>query len=243
MSRGGGSQVTPVIGTLTEQPLHQALKRHYAGQRGQTEARVDGYIIDVLVDGLLVEIQTGHFSAVKRKIHQLCRQHTVKLVYPVAVEKWLIDRQESAAAPERKRKSPKHGQPIELFTELVSMPTLMLEPRFALEVVLIEEEEIRLVTEEPLRRRKKVHRVERRLVRVLGQRCYRQPQDLLALLPPNLPERFTTADLAAACLMRKDLSQKMVYCLRQMGLLQQVGKQNRYNLYQKSEISQASSNP
>ena len=72
---------------------------------------------------------------------------------------------------------------------------------------------------------------ERRLVQVVGQRRFEGPADLAALLPPNLPDPFTTADLAQALSQTRRLSQQTAYCLREMGAIAQVGKQGNALLY------------
>ena len=49
---------TPVITTYNENPLHSALKTWYGGPDGAYEVPVDGFVVDLVRDGLLVEIQT-----------------------------------------------------------------------------------------------------------------------------------------------------------------------------------------
>ena len=79
------------IGTLNEKPLHAALKAWYAQPGDQLEAKVDGYIIDIVRGDLLVEIQTRNFAAIKRKLLALVPHHPVQLVYPIAREKWIAN--------------------------------------------------------------------------------------------------------------------------------------------------------
>ena len=61
---------THQIGTLNENPLHAALKAWYARPGDRIEVPVDGFIVDIVRDDLLVEIQTGNFSAVKEKLFE-----------------------------------------------------------------------------------------------------------------------------------------------------------------------------
>ena len=56
------------IGLLNEKPLHAALKNWVAQPENQLEVAVDGFVIDIIQDGVLVEIQTGNFSAIRRKV-------------------------------------------------------------------------------------------------------------------------------------------------------------------------------
>ena len=51
-------EVHPVsIGTMKERSLHASLKEWYAQPGDRVEAEVDGFVIDICRDGLLVEIQ------------------------------------------------------------------------------------------------------------------------------------------------------------------------------------------
>ena len=78
------------IGVLNEKPLHAALKRQYAESNDLFEVLVDGFVIDIVRGDLLVEIQTQSFAAVKQKLTSLVAQHPVRLVYPIAHEKWIL---------------------------------------------------------------------------------------------------------------------------------------------------------
>lgn len=220
------------IGQLNEQPLHHALKLYYAGKEGQIEVHLAGYVIDVVLGGQLVEIQTGNFSSIRQKLHRLIQEHPVRLVYPIAVEKWIIKEPVSEQGNERtRRKSPKRGREIELFTELVSFPELMLEPNFTLEVALIQEEQVREFREGRYWRQKGWKTTERRLLNVVERRIYPTPQSLAETLPEGLPAQFTTAELAEGMGISRRLAQKMAYCLRQMEVLDIVGKHGRSILY------------
>jgi hypothetical protein len=219
------------IGSLNEKPLHAALKDWYARPDDRLEARVDGYVIDVLRDSLLIEIQTTSFGKIRDKLTDLVSRHPLRLVYPVAQERWIVKQGGDGHTQLSRRKSPKRGSYAHLFGELVSFPAIMNESNFSVEVVLIQEEEIRRHHPNRGWRRRGWLTHERRLLRVLERRRFDTPDDLLALLPAGLPERFTTAQLGRALGERRRLAQQMAYCLREMGAIEQVGKRGRFNLY------------
>ncbi|MEA3377303.1 MAG: hypothetical protein U9R72_14020 [Chloroflexota bacterium] len=218
------------IGTLNEQPLHAALKRRYAPPGSRLEAEVDGFVVDVAREDLLVEIQTGNFSAIKEKITRLTDHHPLLLVYPIPREKWLLKLPQDRSGQTKRRKSPKRGRAEEVFKELVSFPALICRDTFSLEVVFTQEEEVRRHDPRRWRNRGWVT-VERRLLDVVDRRTFRQPTDLASLLPQDLPDPFTTADLAAAMDGPRWLAQKMAYCLRNVDAITPVGRQGRSNLY------------
>ena len=218
------------IGCLNEKPLHAALKAWYARPGDRLEVPVDGFVIDVVQGDLLVEIQTGNFSAIKSKLRQLTETHPLRLVYPVAREKWLLKRKDGSQRMTR-RKSPQRGRVTDVFWELVSFPRLLLHPNFSLEVVLIQEEEVRRYTGRRRWRRGGWVTEERRLIKVVERHPFESAADVGALLPGDLAAPFTTADLAKRMEIRLKLAQKMAYCLRRMGAIRQVGKRGRAYLY------------
>ena len=78
------------IGLLNEKPLHASLKEWYAQPGDQFEVPVDGFVIDIVRDDLLLEIQTGNFASIKSKLGELVRAHQIRLIYPIAQEKWIV---------------------------------------------------------------------------------------------------------------------------------------------------------
>jgi len=225
--------VPNTIGTLNEKSLHAALKQWYAQPDDLIEVSVDGFTVDIVRGDLLVEIQTRNLSAIKRKLTTLVERHPVRLVYPIAQDKWIVRQSKNGRRVLRfaRRKSPKRGTVELVFEELVSLPQLLAHPNFTLQVVLIQEEEVRRYDGTRNWRRKGWVTHERRLLQVVGHRLFETPQDMLALIPATLPEPFTTTDLAKATSQPLWLAQKMAYCLREMGAITVVGKRGRGILY------------
>jgi hypothetical protein len=219
------------ISTLNESPLHAALKAWYARPGDQLEVQVGGFIIDIVRGDLLIEIQTGNFASLRQKLAALTGQHPVRLVYPVAKEKWIIKLAEDGRSRLSRRKSPKRGSVEDVFHELVSFPQLLARPGFALDVLLIQEEETRRHDSQRRWRRGGWVTHERSLLAVVDRRHFESPADLAKLLPPTLAEPFTTADLAAALGKPRRLAQRMAYCLREMGVIEATGKSGNAILY------------
>ena len=79
------------IGLLNEKSLHSALKHWYARPGDLLEVPLDGYIVDILRGDHVIEIQTGNFSSIKRKMRDLSCRYRVTLIYPVAHERWILE--------------------------------------------------------------------------------------------------------------------------------------------------------
>ena len=220
-----------LIGTLGEKSLHSALKDWYARSGDLLEAQVDGFHIDIIRNNVLIEIQTANFSSQKRKLNTLIEKHPLRLVYPIPMEKWIVRLASDCVTPLGRRKSPRRGDLFQLFEEPVSIPDLIQHPNFSLEVLLIQEEEIRCEDGNGSWRRKRLSIVDRRLIEVLSTRTFRDVSDFLALIPPDLPDPFSTEDLGAGIDRPRWLAQKMTYCLRNMGAIEIVGKKGNALLY------------
>lgn len=219
------------IGSLNEKPLHAALKAWYANPDDRLEVLVEGFVVDIVRGDLLIEIQTSGFASLKRKLLQLTAHHPLRLVYPIAREKWIVRLGKDGQGQIGRRKSPKRGAVEELFQELVSFPKLVAQPGFSVDVLLIQEEEIRRQDGRRGWRRRGWVTQERRLLGVVGQRRFEGPADVGSLIPPDLAEPFTTSDLARAIRQRRRLAQRMAYCLRELGIIAPAGKQGNAILY------------
>jgi hypothetical protein len=225
------------IGTLRESDLHAALKRHYARPSDQIEVAIDGYVIDIVRGGELIEIQTRHFAALKRKLLQLLETHQVRLIHPIAQAKWITRVKADGQTLIGRRKSPRRGALEDVFVELVSLPELMAHPNFTLEVVLIHEEEWRCPYSGRPRAGRKRYRARewrvcnRRLLDVIEAIEFAAPSDFQRFIPVDLSAPFTSRELATALQRPAYFAHKITYCLRKMGVLIVVGKRQRAWLY------------
>ncbi|MDH3704985.1 MAG: hypothetical protein OES57_02910 [Acidimicrobiia bacterium] len=211
----------PHIGTLNEGSLHAALKDDYARPGDRFEQPLDGFVIDIRRDDLLIEIQTGSFAAMGNKLDHLLSGHRMLLVHPIAAETYL---DKPGAKP---RRSPKRGSVYSLFDELVSIPTLLDHPHLSLEVVLVSVTNHQVPDPSARRGRGGWRTVDRALRHIVERQRFDHTSDLARLLPDDLPEVFTTADLGRHAGIDRDLAQKMAYCLRPLGLLVERGRTRR----------------
>lgn len=221
----------PHIGTLGEKPLHANLKRWYAEPGDRLEVPIDGYVVDVVRGQLLIEIQTRGFSSMKQKLATLLEDgHHVRIVHPIALDKWIVKVEADGTILSRRR-SPRHGQAADVFSELVSFPELIVHPGLELEVLLTREDEFRSHVPGRAWRRKGWVVVERHLIEVVGSVLIGNVADLKGLLPDGMPEVFTTADIADLLDCPRRTAQQMAYCLRLAGAIVEIGKSGNAILY------------
>lgn len=214
----------PHIGTLRERPLHASLKRWYARPGDRVETPVAGFVIDLVREDVLIEVQTSGFSSMKRKLASLLELgHRVRIVHSIPIDKWIVKVDADGTVLSRRR-SPKHGRPTDIFAELVSLPEVFVHPHLEVDLLLTIEEEHWRHTPGVGWRRKGWTVIERRLIEVVGSLQLNNAQDLIRLIPDGLPETFTTADLAAKLGRPRGAAQQMAYCLRRAGVCVAVGK-------------------
>lgn len=211
---------------MTEYSLHAGIKEWYSVLGGQVEVKVDDFIVDVVKDGLLIEIQTRNLSAIKKKLGKLLLTNQVRLVYPIAKVKWIVYVSNSGEFV-RKRKSPKRGKIIDLFIEMVHLSDLINDKNFSFEVLLIEEEELRCDDGKGSWRRRGVSIKDRKLLKVFDMAVFEDRTDFLKILPDNLGVSFTNRVLAKKLGISIRLAQKITYCLRKMNVLIINGKKKR----------------
>lgn len=206
-----------------EHTLHRQLKALYGTRLEDQEVAVEGYRIDAVSRGRLIEIQQGSLSALRRKVACLLERHRLTIVKPLAARKLLIKRDRAGGEVIGQRLSPAHETLWDLFPDLVHFVEVFPHPRLTLEVLLTEQIEYRC----PFKRRRnrgRDFRVEdRELKSVVSRHKLRTTNDLIRLLPASLPLEFTTADLCEIGLPRWH-AQKIAYCLRRTGAAEAVGK-------------------
>ena len=215
---------------MTEYSLHAGIKDWYSISGDEIEVKVEDFVVDVVRDGLLIEIQTRNLSAIKKKLGKLLLTNQVRLVYPIAKVKWIVYVSNSGEFV-RKRKSPKRGKIIDLFIEMVHLSDLINDKNFSFEVLLIEEEELRSDDGKGSWRRRGVSIKDRKLLKVFDRVVFEDRTDFLKILPENLGVSFTNRVLAKKLGISIRLAQKITYCLRKMNVLIIDGKKKRELLF------------
>ena len=223
-----------LIGTRNESSLHSDIKGWYALPGDKFEQPVGSYIVDIVRGDLLIEIQTGSFTAIRDKLRNLVRDHRVRLVYPIARRTWLV-RVSKRGKRLSRRRSPKQGEILDLFKELIYMPNLVATGNLELEVLLLETEEARCDDGKGSRWRGGVSILDRRLLDVVRRIDFTGPGDFLRLLPEGLAQPFTNKDLAAALDIDADRARQMTYCLKNMGALEEVGRRGNALMFRMAD--------
>lgn len=230
-----------MINTYAESQLHRTLKNLYAADsQGKTEQEVLGKICDIVAgDGSIIEIQTGSLSKLHGKLGLLLPHYRVKVVYPLVVKKTIETRKKDGALMSR-RKSPKKQCLLDMFSELTAIFPYLLDKNFILEVLEVSVVEHRIKEDAPVQLANKSRRFKRdwykedkSLEVIHATHQFASAEDYLELLPQELPETFTIKE--ASTVLKGRNVPRMLWVLRKMGLVEQVGKQGRSMILKKRE--------
>jgi len=215
---------------MNEHSLHSEIKNWYSLPGDRFEVKIDDFIVDIVRHALLIEIQTRNFSAIKMKLTRLLENHEIRLVYPIPQLKWIVHVTKSGEMM-RRRKSPRKGRLVDLFYELVNTPNLVQEENFSLEVLMIEEEEVRCNDGKGSWRRQGISVNDRRLLKVNSKTLFKSEKDFRRFFPPYLIDPFTNKEFAKLSGVSVNLARRITYCLRKMGAITPTGKKGKELLF------------
>ena len=215
---------------MTEQTLHEQLKEYYARETGEIESPLGDYKVDVVRGDLLIEIQTRSFSSIRDKLRDLAQENRIRLVHPIAYQKWItrLDKDKNQVG---RRKSPRRGRVEDIFYELVYLPKLLMNPNFELEIVMVDLEEYWIDDGRGSWRRRRWSIHDKRMRELRERHLFSSPEDFKALFPESLPNEFTSRMLSKETGLSTRLAQKMLYCLTKMNIVARNGKKGRSYLY------------
>lgn len=217
-----------------ETSLHRELKSFYAGPDARFEVPWGKYRVDVVDGERLIEIQHGSLGAIRDKVRELLVAHEVVVVKPIIATKTLLRQSERGGEVLKKRRSPKRGQLIDIFDDLIRFTRVFPHRRLTLDVLLVDVDEYRYPGHGRRRRwRENDHQIEdQKLVCVHEKHRFRTAADLVGLLNCRLPKPFDTGDLAKSMKIARWRAQRIAYCLDRMGGVAQVGKRGNARLFE-----------
>jgi hypothetical protein len=115
------------IGTKQERTLHQYLKYYFCNESIFHEQKCCGYIVDILKDNQIIEIQTSSFNAMRKKLACLLNKYPITIVYPIINQKLIYNLDENGELISIK-KSPKKENPLKIGKELYKINNLLNHP-------------------------------------------------------------------------------------------------------------------
>ncbi len=217
-----------------ETSLHRELKERYGESAGgRSEVVMKGFRVDALTaDGAVIEVQSGALGPLRPKLRQLLPDHVVHVIKPVVLSRRVIRRARPDGRDVSARLSPKRGQLVDVFDDLVGLARVFPHPNLRVDVLAVEIDEVRIP-----RRRWPGYAVVDRLLRGVSETVtLRAPRDLFTLLPADLTSPFTTLDIAERLGRPQHFAQRVAYCLRLSGAVEILGKNGNRRIYSHPQL-------
>ncbi len=223
------------IGTLQEKTVHAVLKHYYAPDEEEHEIPIQGYVADIYRDGQIIEIQNGNFYKMRSKLETFLRDYEVTVVYPIPHIKWLIWIDEESGELSPRRKSPVTGNAYKAFAELYRIKNYLKHENLHFRFPLVDMEEYRLLNGWSKDRKKGSCRYDRIPVALFDEVVIERREDYLQFLPIELPEEFTSKDLAKVAKIPAKVAGQTLHILTYLQVTQQIGKRERLFVYRIAE--------
>lgn len=223
------------IGTLQEKTVHAVLKHYYEPDKENHEIPINGYVADIYKEGQIIEIQNGNFYKMRSKLEVFLNDYEVTVVYPIPHNKWLIWIDEESGELSSKRKSPVTGTAYMAFAELYRIKNFLKYENLHFRFPLVDMEEYRLLNGWSRDRKKGSHRYDRIPIALFDEVVIERREDYLQFLPIDLPEQFTSRDLAQLAKIPAKMANVTLNILTYLNITEQIGKKGRLFLYQISE--------
>jgi hypothetical protein len=221
----------PLIGVERESSLHRSLKFRYAASRNHTEKEIGEFVCDGIgKNGELIEVQTGSFAPLKKKIPAFTAHFRVRIVHPIVLTKY-IELYDEAGSLVRRRKSPRSGTIWDLFSSLLYAPELPLLPGLSVELALVDITEKRVADGKGSWRRKGASIRDREILAWHETIPLEKPRDYRRFAPFRRGEEFTVRDLAEKARIDTASARKTLYVLHKMKLLKRTGKRGNSFVY------------
>jgi hypothetical protein len=232
-SRAVEAAETPSVGLYAESSLHAQLIRWLSRPGDRLEASIDGFVADIARGDDLIEVQTGSFASLKRKLDALLPARRLTVAYPVVAEKTIVRLDREGGKELSRRKSPRRGSVCDLFSELIYLGARPAHPNFALLALLVEVEELRVDDGSGSWRRKGQWVLDRRLIAVRAEERFERPADYAALLPASIGPEYRNSELARAAGMRRRAASMMSASLARLGAVEEAGRAGREKLWRR----------
>lgn len=221
------------FGTLSEKTLHAVMKQYYVPDEDYHEVPIGNYIADIYTGAEIIEIQNGNFGHMRDKLEAFLPEYEVYLVYPFQHHKWVIWIDPISGEAKPKHKSPITGTIYHALPEFFKIKQYLNDPNLHIRVPLIDMEEYRLLDGKRSKKdpKKGSHRYDRVPIAIYDEVVIDGVRDYLQLLPYDLPEEFTTTDMARAAHINKYLAQETLKLLYDIGIVVRIGKHGNAYIY------------
>ena len=228
-----------------ETTLHHQLKDVFSSPNSRIEVKLGRYRIDVVTDDRLVEIQRSGLASIRDKVLKLCSDgYRVDVVKPLVARKRLVKLNRIDGKVVDERWSPAKATILDLFDELLYFTRVFPHPNLRMIIPMIEIVETRYPGQGRRRRRRRdaFQVKDRHILDMHETHSFETAMCLHRLLPPDLPRKFDTGELAKGLGVPRHQAQRIGYVMRKTGSAVEVGKRGNaieYKLVSKTAAAKS----
>lgn len=212
------------IGTLQEKSVHAVIKHYLSPDISFQEIKIQNFIADIFTGDEIIEIQTGSFQQLRRKLKAFLPLYPVTIVYPIHETKWIrwINPQTGEISPPRK--SPKRGSAYCILPELYKIKNFLLKPNLKLHIVITDMEDFRYLDGWGKNKKNRATKCDIIPTRLIDEVIISNICDYEKLIPDSLVKGFTSKDYKKASRLSLSASQTALNILHHVGVVERVGK-------------------
>ncbi len=223
------------IGTYKEKRLHAILKLFMDEDISHHEIKCGPFVADILSDNQIIEIQTGSFYPMQKKIRYYLEETdcNILVVRPLPHIKHILWISPESGEITSRRRSPRKTLPKDVLRDWYYLREFIGNPRFQLKFLLLEEEEYRLLCGWSYDRKRGSQRYERIPISLLGEETFKSKEDYRAFLPDKLPPKFKASEYMKLTKLGSFAAYSALKLLCELGLIEKGEKLGRGYIYRK----------
>ena len=211
------------IGTYNERSMHAFLKQYIEPDTTCHEVPVGRFVADICNGEEICEIQTSQVFRMREKLTHFLEHSRVTLVCPLIRRHYTAKYDVETGEFLSVRRTSRRGYPQDLAADLSPIRDLLPSENLRVWVPYLDVTDLRPFTEKG-KRGKKTDTIPRELADAW---YLTEPRDLLALLPENLSDGFTTRDVALAAGCHLESAQSLMTLLHHFSLVTRERNGNR----------------
>lgn len=223
------------IGTLQEKSVHSVIKNYLAPDPSKQEIQIEGFVADIFNGSEIIEVQTGNFQQMRRKLKVFLPLYPVKIVYPIHQTKWIrwINPQSGEISPPRK--SPKRGSEYSILPELYKIKNFLLDPNLKLHIIITDMEDYRYLDGWGKNKKNRATKCDIIPTKLIDEVTIDGRSEYKKLIPDSLSQGFTSKDYKKASRLSLKESQVALNILNHVGAVKRVAKDGNAYIYDRSK--------
>jgi hypothetical protein len=215
------SETKAIIGTLNEKPIHAFLKEHFEPNIDSHEIRIGSFVADIVGENGIIEIQTGSFGSLSKKLKAFLSAGHVTVVHPIITQTTIINNDSG-----RKYKSPRKSTIYNFLPQAYNIRDFLSDERLHFVLVLMS------VTQGKSGSGKRAVKRDRKPEKIIAEIALERISDW-HIFTDELPETFTQKEFEAITKIYGRDGWGALQTLIAVGLVSQTHKEGNTTIDQK----------